>query len=189
MAQCRVRVVVSSFLSSYKTTARTATLLKRTQRGLTSLLVPSWSVSFLPAVQRCAYNSPCHYKRSVLGVSIGLGTRLAYTMDPATDSPASNVPTTGHLESSSPQEVASGAQGIGAVAVDERSCDSVEGSHDKDESTGDVSVQDAGDERYAYIQRGFTSEIYKIELMNLPPFLGYKVRVPAPPTLSISTCI
>ena len=31
------------------------------------------------------------------------------------------------------------------------------------------------DERYAYLQKGFTTEIYKIEICNLPPFLGYQV--------------
>ena len=33
----------------------------------------------------------------------------------------------------------------------------------------------ASDERYAYLQKGFTTEIYKIEICNLPPFLGYQV--------------
>ena len=33
----------------------------------------------------------------------------------------------------------------------------------------------ASDEQYAYFQKGFTTEIYKIEICNLPPFLGYQV--------------
>ena len=32
-------------------------------------------------------------------------------------------------------------------------------------------------DRYAYFQRGFTSEIYKIEIHNLPEFVGFRVSV------------
>ena len=32
-------------------------------------------------------------------------------------------------------------------------------------------------DRYAYFQRGFTSEIYKLEIHNLPEFVGFRVSV------------
>ena len=32
------------------------------------------------------------------------------------------------------------------------------------------------DEGFAYMQRGFTTEIYKIEIRNIPTYVGFKVR-------------
>ena len=32
------------------------------------------------------------------------------------------------------------------------------------------------DEDFAYMQRGFTTEIYKIEIRNIPVYVGFKVR-------------
>lgn len=58
-------------------------------------------------------------------------------------------------------------------------------SHDLDEESHDVETKscDSGDdgamamdERYSYIQKGFTTEVYKIEINNLPQYVGYKVR-------------
>ena len=45
-----------------------------------------------------------------------------------------------------------------------------------DEAT--LSQQDVpGDtDRYSYFKKGFTTEIYKIEIHNLPVFVGFKVR-------------
>ena len=31
-------------------------------------------------------------------------------------------------------------------------------------------------EKYPYLQRGFTSEIFKIEIQNIPKYIGYTVR-------------
>ena len=53
--------------------------------------------------------------------------------------------------------------GDSAHEVEGTSCDS------------EVDPSLASDERYAYLQKGFTTEIYKIEICNLPPFLGYQV--------------
>ena len=79
-------------------------------------------------------------------------------------------------------------QETGAVAADEKSCDSDEGSHDKDD-LGNVGSQDVlSDERYAYLRRGFTTEIYKIEVLNLPQFVGYKV-CPIHTTHSLHVCV
>lgn len=33
------------------------------------------------------------------------------------------------------------------------------------------------DERYTYLQQGFSSEIFKIEINNIPPRIGYKVFI------------
>ena len=33
------------------------------------------------------------------------------------------------------------------------------------------------DGRYAYVDRGFTSELYKLEVCNLPKHIGYQVRL------------
>ena len=74
----------------------------------------------------------------------------------------------------------------------EKSHESGDSSHDTDveksHASGDLSHEVEGtscdsevdpslasDERYAYLQKGFTTEIYKIEICNLPPFLGYQV--------------
>lgn len=60
----------------------------------------------------------------------------------------------------------------------------VEKSHASDDSSHEVEATScdsevdpslASDERYAYLQKGFTTEIYKIEICNLPPYLGYQV--------------
>ena len=42
---------------------------------------------------------------------------------------------------------------------------------------GETCAADAlsSDERYSYIRRGFTSEIFKIEIRNLPKYMGYTV--------------
>lgn len=34
-----------------------------------------------------------------------------------------------------------------------------------------------GDDKYLYMQRGFTSEIFKIEIRNIPKYISYSVRV------------
>lgn len=72
-----------------------------------------------------------------------------------------------------------GLQGVGATDADVKSRDSDDGSCDVDESGNSSAgrLDLAGDERYAYIQRGYTTEIHKIELINLPPFVGYKVQL------------
>lgn len=36
---------------------------------------------------------------------------------------------------------------------------------------------DGGDDKYLYMQRGFTSEIFKIEIRNIPKYISYSVRV------------
>lgn len=33
------------------------------------------------------------------------------------------------------------------------------------------------DDKYLYLQRGFTSEIFKIEIQNIPKYIGYTVRI------------
>ena len=42
---------------------------------------------------------------------------------------------------------------------------------------GEACAADAlcSDERYSYIRRGFTSEIFKVEIRNLPKYMGYTV--------------
>ena len=42
--------------------------------------------------------------------------------------------------------------------------------------TEEEGVETGVDEKYSYFQRGFTSEIYKIEIGNLPP-VGFKVYI------------
>ncbi len=39
-------------------------------------------------------------------------------------------------------------------------------------STNQIANDDVG--RYSYTFRGFTSEIFKIEIVNLPPYVGFK---------------
>lgn len=77
---------------------------------------------------------------------------------------------------------------------DEQSCDPTSMSHDEP-NLGDVKVGGAcasdikqetdvtslpakysTDERYGYLQKGFSTEMYKIEINNIPPKIGYKVR-------------
>ena len=38
------------------------------------------------------------------------------------------------------------------------------------------SGSDEGD-KYLYLRRGFTSEIFKIEIQNIPKYIGYTVRI------------
>ena len=62
--------------------------------------------------------------------------------------------------------------------ADAKSHDSNEESHDKGpESHGAGGKSgDSTDDRYSYMQRGFTSEIFKIEINNIPQHVGYQVR-------------
>lgn len=41
---------------------------------------------------------------------------------------------------------------------------------------GGEDVSGEGD-KYQYLQRGFTSEIFKIEIQNIPKYIGYGVRI------------
>ena len=56
----------------------------------------------------------------------------------------------------------------------------------KSEGQGDSGEGVSGEEgeKYPYLQRGFTSEIFKIEIQNIPKYIGYSVR--ADPT---HTCV
>ena len=56
--------------------------------------------------------------------------------------------------------------------------DESDGSHDEGTRSHDSMEAHslASDERYAYLQKGFTTEIYKIEINNIPPFVGYQVN-------------
>ena len=44
-------------------------------------------------------------------------------------------------------------------------------------------------DRYLYLQRGFTSEIFKIEIQNIPKYIGYTVRYWVFLTFCMSMCI
>ena len=61
--------------------------------------------------------------------------------------------------------------------ADAKSHDSDEESHDKKPESHSVEGKsgDSVEERYSYMQRGFTSEIFKIEINNIPPHVGYQV--------------
>ena len=50
-----------------------------------------------------------------------------------------------------------------------------EGYSEREAGTKDLAAKLSVDERYRYIKRGFTSEIYKIEIRNLPKYMGYTV--------------
>ncbi len=158
MAGCKV--ILSSIFSFYRTVSRTSTLLKRQHRALRPLLSSSWRISSLPAVQH-----------------------RPFTMEPTPGTGVSirDKPVAGKSDTEEPE--VGDVQGIGAVALDEKPCDSDEGSHDKvEKSACDVGGKEdtgdeTGDERYAYVQRGFTTEIYKIEVTNLPDYVGYKVQI------------
>lgn len=50
-----------------------------------------------------------------------------------------------------------------------------EGCSEREAATEDPAAKLSVDERYRYIKRGFTSEIYKIEIRNLPKYMGYTV--------------
>lgn len=43
--------------------------------------------------------------------------------------------------------------------------------------TGEERTGDGGDDKYLYMQRGFTSEIFKIEIRNIPKYISYSVRI------------
>lgn len=43
--------------------------------------------------------------------------------------------------------------------------------------TGQGEIDSGGDNKYLYMQRGFTSEIFKIEIRNIPKYFSYSVRV------------
>lgn len=43
------------------------------------------------------------------------------------------------------------------------------------EEMDDTPAVDKSDGRYAYVDRGFTSELYKLEICNLPKFIGFQV--------------
>ena len=62
--------------------------------------------------------------------------------------------------------------------ADAKSHDPDEDSHDKGPGSHGVEGKsgDSTDERYSYMQRGFTSEIFKIEINNIPQYVGYQVR-------------
>lgn len=49
-------------------------------------------------------------------------------------------------------------------------------SHDEGTRSHDEGEADSFDERYAYLRKGFTTEVYKIEINNLPSFIGYQVN-------------
>ena len=77
---------------------------------------------------------------------------------------------------------------------DEKSCDPTSMSHDELNQEGikgggasgitdkqeidftSLAAKYSSDERYGYLQKGFSTEMYKIELNNIPPKIGYKVR-------------
>lgn len=73
----------------------------------------------------------------------------------------------------------------GREVEESRGQSSTDFSRDSDQETEGYSEQEAGtkdltaklsvDERYRYIKRGFTSEIYKIEIRNIPKYMGYTV--------------
>ena len=44
-----------------------------------------------------------------------------------------------------------------------------------EEEMDDTPAVDKSDGRYAYVDRGFTSELYKLEICNLPKFIGFQV--------------
>ena len=62
---------------------------------------------------------------------------------------------------------------MGGADLQGESRDSAEA--DPGQQTESACDLDAGDERYLYMQRGFTTEIYKIEISNMPRHVGYKV--------------
>lgn len=41
---------------------------------------------------------------------------------------------------------------------------------------GQGGIDGGGDDKYLYMQRGFTSEIFKIEIRNIPKYFSYSVR-------------
>ena len=48
------------------------------------------------------------------------------------------------------------------------------------EGEGDGGEGVSGEEdKYQYLQRGFTSEIFKIEIQNIPKYIGYGVSTPS----------
>jgi len=57
-----------------------------------------------------------------------------------------------------------------------RSHDEGTRSHDEGTRSHDEGEADSFDERYAYLRKGFTTEVYKIEINNLPNFIGYQVN-------------
>ena len=44
------------------------------------------------------------------------------------------------------------------------------------------------DDKYQYLQRGFTSEIFKIEIQNIPKYIGYTVRGTHTHLYIVQTC-
>ena len=61
-------------------------------------------------------------------------------------------------------------------AVD--SCgDPIEDVEREEEGMDDTPAAGKSDGRYAYVDRGFTSELYKLEICNLPKFIGFQVCV------------
>lgn len=45
-----------------------------------------------------------------------------------------------------------------------------------DEELQQAGMEAVTDEDFAYMQRGFTTEIYKIEIRNIPTYVGFQVR-------------
>ena len=45
----------------------------------------------------------------------------------------------------------------------------------EEDRSGEVAAAEEED-RFSYFKKGFTTEIYKIEIRNLPIFVGFKVR-------------
>ena len=88
-----------------------------------------------------------------------------------------------------PTQLEAGNEADSHMADLERSRDSVMQSRDSGEETHD-SQEDSEAEgvctsglehdgkfhKYAYVEQGFTSEIFKIEIENFPKYTGYKVR-------------
>lgn len=60
------------------------------------------------------------------------------------------------------------------ISHDEGTRSNDEGTRSHDEGEADSFL--ATDERYAYLRKGFTTEVYKIEVNNLPQFIGYQVN-------------
>lgn len=52
-----------------------------------------------------------------------------------------------------------------------------EGSAEPPRDQSGEGISDGGDDKYLYMQRGFTSEIFKIEIRNIPKYISYSVRV------------
>ena len=55
-------------------------------------------------------------------------------------------------------------------------------SHDKSAVSHDQDLPTtSSSEKFSYLNRGFTSEIFKIELINIPVHIGYQVHTYIPP--------